>query len=484
VKYLFLFVFAVCLCLEHSAQPNKATPGVAGYNIRINLKPEYFKKLYLGRYFGDELIPVDSAYLDFKSEFVFRGHTYLPDGLYYVSGAGSRRLFDVVINKEQRFLISADMTTVRPVIRFDGSQENTLLRQYLDFTRVKGDEYAAAEDALRLATSHQDSMRSFNILSQIDKEGSNFQEKIIGENNGTMVSLVIRLLQEPGLPDALVIKKNKKDSTAAKQYLKDHYWDGINFYDGRLAHTPFFTKRLDRYFDEVLDHNEDSVIRKIDWMMQFATASEPMTHLLLKRLVFGSMNHRYKWGDEVLVHLFQTYIAPRSYSWLPPADRKRISERVYMMMGNLVGTPSPNIELPSPDGKIQSLRVLKSAYTILCFWDPTCSHCRETLPKLDSLYTKKWKAAGVRIFAIASESEGTKDDWLKYILENRLSEWTNVYCSGESEIKQVQSGQKSYAQQFDVWYSPTFFLLDRNKNFVARKLPFKNLAELVSTLVK
>ncbi|WP_350340080.1 hypothetical protein [Paraflavitalea speifideaquila] len=28
---------------------------------------------------------------------------------------------------------------------------------------------------------------------------------------------------------------------------------------------------------------------------------------------------------------------------------------------------------------------------VICFWDPTCSHCKEVVPKVDSIYNAKWK---------------------------------------------------------------------------------------------
>jgi len=40
------------------------------------------------------------------------------------------------------------------------------------------------------------------------------------------------------------------------------------------------------------------------------------------------------------------------------------------------------------------------------------------MPKVDSVYNKKWKAAGVKIFSVANESDGTKDDWVKYIADH------------------------------------------------------------------
>ena len=56
-----------------------------------------------------------------------------------------------------------------------------------------------------------------------------------------------------------------------------------------------------------------------------------------------------------------------------------------------MATPAADMELPDSTGKTQKLYGVKSPYTLLVIWDPTCGHCKEVLPKLDTLYRTKWK---------------------------------------------------------------------------------------------
>jgi hypothetical protein len=61
-------------------------------------------------------------------------------------------------------------------------------------------------------------------------------------------------------------------------------------------------------------------------------------------------------------------------------------------------------------------------FTIVCFGIPTCSHCQETIPVLDSMYRAKWKAAGVKMYAIAKETSGTKRTGWSFINDHHLGD--------------------------------------------------------------
>ena len=43
----------------------------------------------------------------------------------------------------------------------------------------------------------------------------------------------------------------------------------------------------------------------------------------------------------------------------------------------------------------------------LRFWDPNCGHCKETVPRIDSIYQAKWKAQGVKLVGV-NVDEGSK----------------------------------------------------------------------------
>jgi thiol-disulfide isomerase/thioredoxin len=123
-------------------------------------------------------------------------------------------------------------------------------------------------------------------------------------------------------------------------------------------------------------------------------------------------------------------------------------------------------------------------YTIVCFWDPTCGHCKETLPLIDSMYRSKWKANGVKIFAVAKETDGTREDWLNFIRDKGLGQWTNVYYSKEEEKKRLDANIPGYSQLYDVQTFPTVYLLDKDKRIIAKKLTWQQTDEILELKMK
>ena len=83
-----------------------------------------------------------------------------------------------------------------------------------------------------------------------------------------------------------------------------------------------------------------------------------------------------------------------------------------MLMANLIGEKAADLEMVDASGKPANLYDVKAEYTIVCFWDPTCSHCKEEVPKLDSVYKLKWKQHGVKIYGVLTEDERPK--WLQF----------------------------------------------------------------------
>ena len=479
LKYIKAFLLLYTLLLSTTFNCSAGE----GLNIKVAIKPSGSKTLYLSRYFGDGYPVIDSAYLNFNNEFIFQNSQPANEGIYMLRDENKYGICDFLIDSNQHFSISVDQTNpLKPIVTFTNSKPNEQYQKLIEFTERKANEYDSLKNLKSTTGNFADTIRINGEMQNITRQIREYRLKLIKNYEGSLIAKFIQLMLRPELPDELKNPANTKDSLAGKQFLKDHFWDGTDFWDERLAYTPFLSPKLDYYFTEILDHNEDTIIAKIDWIMQSAVASDAMTEVFLKKMIFGSLYHRFKWGDEVLIHLYEKYIATKSYDWLSGESLDKISEKVYFTMGKVVGTPAPEITLPSPDKKEISLSDVKGNYTLVCFWDPTCSHCRETLPKIDSLYRYNWKEKGVKILAVASESDGTEKDWLDYIQQNHLEEWNNVYYSKETERDQMLSGKKSYSQLYDVWFNPTFFLLDKDKKFVAKKLPYKNLVELMNKL--
>lgn len=456
-----------------------------GYEIRITLKPFKNEYIYLAHYSGKQIPVVDSVRLNDKSEGIFKGSKELGGGIYLVVYPAKDKYLEILVDKNQHFSMVAD--TARPAAKkFTNSPDNDLFIAYQQFMGVKGKAMEEGNMALKTAKNASDSSAIRERIRKTSDEVSAYRKQFIAKHPDNILSALMHLMEEPKIPPADLHPGGKYDSLFAYRYFKEHYWDGINFWDDRITRTPasLFDERLDKYYNTLVYQQPDSVIKELDWMLGYASASQEMTRYLLVKFVNRYLNMKYMWEDAVFVHLFQKYFSQKDYDWLTPQGKKIITERAYNLMANIMGNPAENISLPDTAGKIRSLYAEASPYTIVCFWDPTCGHCKELVPVLDSMYQNKWKKEGVKIFAVAKETDGTRKDWLDILNKHGLEGWTNVYYSREEEKKRVDAGIPGYTQLYDAQVVPTVYLLDREKRIIAKKLTWQQTDEILALKLK
>ncbi len=454
------------------------------YEIKVTFKPFKKQYIYLGHYFGKQYPIIDSALLNDKSEAVFKGPKKLPGGIYLVGYPNRSGFFEILIDKQQKFSIVADTATMKKGITFINSPDNVLFNGYQQYMAIRGKRIAELRGQLSVAKTKEDSASLIAELTKEDKIVYNYRQAYIKNNPANILSALLISMREPELTGNLKDPKTKADSLASYTYFKKHYWDGVGFWDGRLAYTTFFEEKLDKYFEQLVLPQPDSVIKEIDWMLGYASANEEMTRFLLVKFVNRYLVQKYMWEDAIFLHLFEKYFANKNYSWLAEKGRKTITERAYSLMANIMGTPASDIDLPDSTGTTRTLYNDSSAYTLVAFWDPTCEHCKEVLPKLDSFYRAKWKAAGMNIYAVAKETDGTKKDWLNFIRAQQLVGWTHVYYSKADDKARIDAGIPGYSQLYDIQSFPTLYLLDKDKRIIAKKLSYQQIDEVLKIKMK
>ncbi len=465
-------VTALCLSLFVFAQNE--------YEIKVTLKPLKNQYIYLGHYYGKQMPIIDSVLLNEKSEGVFKGSKKLGGGIYLVGYPDRARNFEVLVDKMQKFFVLADTNRTKR-ISFINSPENTAFLSYQDFMMMNG----KLLESLSMQRSQSGAADSIKLTAQMEAVNASvkkYRTEIISKDGNSLLATLLKGMREPEVPQNNAAAKS--DSLFAYKYYKNHYWDGVNFYDERLVRTPFFEARVDKYFEQLVYPSADSVIKEIDWMMGYASINEEMQKFLLLKFINRYLNQKFMWEDAVFVHLYEKFIAQKEYTWLTEKGKKMITDRAYSLMANITGNPAANIELNDVTGKPLSLYDLQAPFVLVTIWDPTCSHCKETLPKLDSLYRSKWKAMGLKIFSMAKETDGTKQTWLSFIKDYKLTDWTHVYYSKTEEKKRVDAGIPGYSQLYDVQSFPTLYLLDKDKKIIAKKLTEKQVDEILDYKLK
>ncbi len=454
-----------------------------GYEIKVTFKPYKNQYIYLGHYFGKTYPIIDSVKLDNNSTGTFKGSKPLQGGIYLVGYPNRSGFFEILLDKQQFFSVVADSATAPAGIQFIGSTDNDLFNAYQRSVGEKGAQINIVRESLKSATT-TDSVRINQELVRLDQELRVYREKMITEHPNTILSALLLAMKEPILPANLQKPATREDSVAAFRYYKEHYWEGVNFWDGRLAYTTFFEDKLDRYFNQLVAPHPDSVNKEMDYMLSFAKANAEMERFLLLRFVNRYYSQRYMWEDAVFVHLYEKYFATNPPSWLSEQGKKTITDRAYSLMANIFGSPATEIQLPDSTGKSISLYGLKNEYALVIFWDPLCGHCKETLPKIDSVYQLRWKGQGLGIYAVAKENEGTRKDWVSFIRDKNLGHWSHVYYSKEAEKERVSNNVPGYSQLYDVQSFPTLYLLDKDKRIIAKKLSFEQIDEILQLKLK
>jgi hypothetical protein len=468
-KILLFFVITLCV-LNASAQ--------TGYDIRLHLKPYTGGKVYLGYYYGKIKALADSAMLNPNSDGVFSGKEKLPGGVYFVVSPGRTILFELLIDSVQHFSVSADTTSLPGSLVFTGSPENTVFLAYTRFTASKGAEITATQKDLAAARTGADSTKIKEKLKVENADLQHYREDLSAKHPHSLLAALFRLLKEPVVPAQTTPPGGKYDSNFAYHYYKAHYWDGVDFTDERLTRTPVFEPRLERYFKELVPPLADSIEQEADMMLLKARVSKPMFQYLLVYFVQRYVNPEYMGQDAVFVHLFEKYINTGQAEFFAEKYRKFLNDRAYSLMANLIGQPAADLAMVDTAGVSRTLYEVSAPFTVICFWDPTCSHCKEIVPKVDSIFQAKWKREGVKVYGVMVD--GGKEAWLQFIKDHNLTDWIHVYETKEHQDSVEKAGQPGYRQLYDVYQTPILYLLDKDKRIIAKKLSYLQLDEVIT----
>ena len=454
-----------------------------GHKISVTIKPYKNQYVYLGYHYGKLKALADSVMLNSAGSGVFQGKDKLPGGIYFIVSPHKQILFEVLIDKQQDFSISADSATLPQSVKFINSPDNSIFQSYSFYVAKKGQEIDNAKKTIATTTDPAEKERLTNRVRQLNVELTQYRDGIIKQYPASIIATLFKALREPIVPPAAQQPGGKFDSTYVFFYFKKHFWDGISFTDERLLRTPIFEAKLESYYKSLVVPAPDSIIKEVDAMLLKASPNKEMYKYLLTHFVQQYINPQYMGQDAVFVHLFEKYIAnDPKVDWFTDKYKQYISDRAYSLMANLIGAAAQNLEMVDTLDKPRPLYGVEGPFTVICFWDPTCSHCLEVVPKVDSLFQNKWKAAGVKLYGVMVD--GGKEAWLKYIRENNLKDWINVYQTAAQRDADNTAGKASYKQMYDVFQTPVLYLLDKDKHIIAKKLSYQQLDEVLTLKIK
>lgn len=453
----------------------------SGYNIPITLTPYKNTWIYLGCYYGKYKNLADSTFLNEKGEGVFKGNKKLPRGIYFTVSPNKYLLFEFIMDKDQHFSLKADTTKLADYT-VTGSEENDLFNNYTRFLATKAPALNALQQQLATAKNKKDSGVIKEKLAKGNEELDVFRDGIMKNKPNSLLAKFFYTMKRPEVPKVPIVN-GKPDSAYPFHFVKDNWWENVPFDEEALVRTPFFEPKMDEYLKYYVIPDVDSTINDINYLLLISRENREMFQYLLGKFTDKYINPEFMGQDKVFLFLFDKYYSKGDTLWLNEKQRKYIFDRAYSLMANQLGEPAADLQMLDTSNKSVSLYGVNAPYTFITFWDPNCGHCKETVPRVDSIYQAKWKAQGVKLVGVNID-EGANDAWKKFIVEHKLKDWVHIFQTKAAREDEAKRGVANFRQLYDVYKTPTLYLLDSQKRIIGKMLTIEQFDDVLQAKIK
>jgi peroxiredoxin len=402
---------------------------------------------------GSVYTPIDSTVCE-KGVIRFNSGKSLPAGVYRII-FGKNLFTDIILNHET-IVMQNDLENMLDSLVVSASEENKIYYDYwrtsmyvndsIDLITQMGQKIYEANN--KVMTHDLDSMA--RKAYQLDRLLNIYLQNLITKSSGMYVQKLLLAYLEPDW-NAYKTSENSKKYRSHKEFLKEHFFDHVDFTDSTLLNSEVFYVLCTDYLNKYVDPESDSAYtRAVDFILRQAKPESPVYTYILNLLVntFGDT----EW-ETTFVHLVDDYLLKNTCE--QTANTKTMAERAAMMKKLRTGNLAPDFVSADAKGDSVHLYRIQSKAILLMFWSSTCPHCEKVMPQIQEIYYK-YHQMGLEIVAVSLDTD--KKSWLDAIQKNGMS-WINL-----TDLKGVKS---SVVESYNAFSTPDFFILDAAKNIIA-----------------
>jgi peroxiredoxin len=417
----------------------------------------YEGKITLLSIYGEKTNPIDSAITDSQGNFKFTLITRLP-GMYRLQWA-REAMIDVVWNHENIKLLT---TAKNPgdSLQIISSVENIINQAYSKLDRMNQSklqllmplvDYYPDKDAF-----YSSVVKEFEFIQSSQQL---YLDSLVRLYPFSYAVRIAKGYQTPFLPAIL----NKDDRMT---FLRQHFFDHIDFSDTALLRSTFFVNKAIAYLSLYSNNRlpqkqlEAEFIKAVTLMLSAASVNPVIYKFWLDYLVGGFDKYHF---DEVITYIADNFQDPSSCE---DQERKSsLQKKLDTFKKIAIGKISPDMTVPDLRGRPVKLSEINSEYTLVVFYASTCPHCATMTPRLKELYDNQ-KPKRFEVMAVSIDTSRT--EWANFISEQKLT-WINV-----SDLKGFNGAS---ADEFNIYATPTMFLLDRGKKILSKPVSLMELEQ-------
>jgi len=440
-----------------------------GYKIEVKINGVSDTTVLLGYHFGPKKFVVDTIRVDKNGYGVFKGDEELEGGIYLIIPP-NMKYFEILIDKDQKFMVETDTVDYTKNMKITGSADN---EDFNEWQRFMGSLQTEVQDLYKRKDENKDNKDSVKVIQdkidELMEKKNKKEEDYIKENPDKLLTAILKMMQKPEIPDPPKDEDgNITDSTFQYRYYKEHFFDNIDLTDARLLRTPIFHGKINEYFRRVTMQVPDSINAEADKIIAKAKVNKDVFMYIVRYLVNLYSETKLMGMDAVYVHVAENYYLTGEADWVDSTFLEKMQERVNKIKPNLIGAKAPDLKLYTYNFIPVSLYGVEAEYTILLFWEPDCGHCKKILPALHNYYKDTLIKHDVKVFAVCTHNDTAK--YYKFIKDHKLYDWINAFDP------LVKSKFRDY---YDIYSTPVLYLLNDKKEIVAKRVDLNTIKELL-----
>ncbi len=449
-----------------------------GQNCKINihLKNCTDSVAYLAHYFDGRIFADDTTRLT-NGKGVFTKDKNLHEGIYMVY-LPSKQFFDVLIGKQQQFSVNAIVNKQVEDIKVSGSEESEAFQKFQNFMQQQKQKSQQLQQKYKTEKSKQKKKKYQQQFDNLDKEVRQYIAGLDRQYPNTMVAKFAKATLSAKIPDFEEVAEDTPDRDKVIQrkkyyYNRKHYFDNIDFTDNRLLRTPILKNKLKFFFEKMLIQVPDTIADEAVKIIEQSKSDSICFQYYTQFALNYALKSNVMGMDAAFVELAKKYYLSGQAVWADSTLIAKINDRVIKLQSNLLGKTAPDLKMETIDGQYVRLSEVDASYTVVYFWEPDCGHCKKITPKLKTEVFDKYKNKGVKIFAVYTQND--RKLWGDAITKYNLFDFINCYDP---------SFFTNFRVLYDVYSTPTIYLLDKNKKIIAKRIDIESLKNILNHELK
>lgn len=433
------------------------------YNVQVSFTVkgmESGENAMVAYYLGGKQYIKDTIQADAGGNLVFTADT-ANAGLYMlVFPSLENQYFEFILN-EKRFSIQADKADLKSGLTSSGSLENSTFFSYVKFLAQLQEERQIVTRSTEF-TEKEKAAKSAALFTKVKE----YQLNLANNLSSLMVGKLVRASMDIEIPEPPKEMDEAEVKNFRFRYYRRHFFDFVDWETDYLVYSPILYQKIETYLERLTVAQPDSVIVSVDQILDLCQKNEEVQRFATTTLLNKYAKSKAMCFDKVYVHIALQYYGRGKAPWVDEVNRQKILDRATTLKPTTCGEKAPNFTLTDVNNKQLSLHSLPANWTVLIFWKNSCGNCIETIKALKEL--KESETVSFNILAVSASDD--EDEWKRKIAEYNIGSWYNV---------SNHAGRVNFKSLYDLTAIPKIYLLDKNKEIVAKQIGVDDLGNIL-----